>query len=265
MVPSAAAQPTKNNGPPSSLLMHDQNQQRRVRRASGRSPDEPGRLTLRELSEAAASGERAIFDEVHARLDAVVRRFMRERGAGASLSDDLSQRVWFAVWQACRAGNYDPTRAAISTFVYAVASNVWLQHLRSRGTRDARTQAIESLGVDILDAERASDFAKTAEAIELVRRTLAPGDGSDKGDAANDLNERERAALRATGEGVTDRDLALRLAVSPSTAHATRKSALEKLGRVLRRAGLWPGEPSNPGAAPQNSPELPERGRPGRE
>ena len=57
MVPSAAAQPTKNNGPASSLLMHDQNQQRRVRRASGRSADEPGRLTLRELSVEATSLE----------------------------------------------------------------------------------------------------------------------------------------------------------------------------------------------------------------
>jgi RNA polymerase sigma factor (sigma-70 family) len=197
-------------------------------------------LSLRELSDAAASGERAVFDEVHRRLDVIVRRFMRERGADASLSDDLSQRVWFAVWQACRAGTYDPSRSAISTFVYAVSSNVWLQHLRSRGTRDARTQAIESLGVDITDAERATDFARTAEAVDFVRRALSPIQSDP---APEGLTERERAALRATGEDVTDRDLALRLGVSPSTAHTTRRTALEKLGTMLRRAGLWPGEP----------------------
>ncbi len=233
--------------------MDDQHQQRRVRRAIGRSVPT---LSLRELSEAAASGERTVFDEVYARLDGVVRRFMRQRGAHASLSDDLSQRVWFAVWQACRNGNYDPNRAAISTFVYAVASNVWLQHLRSRGTRDARTQAIESIGVDILDAERASDFAKSAEAIELLRRAMS---ASEEGDAASDLTERERDALRATGEGVTDRDLALRLAVSPSTAHATRKSAIEKVGRLLRRAGLWPSD-GDPDTTPKNPADSAERG-----
>ncbi len=216
-------------------------------------------LSLRELSDAAASGERDIFDEVHRRLDAVVRRFMRERGADATLSDDLSQRVWFAVWQACRAGSYDPNRAAISTFVYAVSSNVWLQHLRSRGTRDARTQAIESLGIDILDAERATDFVRTAEAVELIRRALSPAAGQP---AEGSLTDRERAALRATGEEVTDRDLALRLAVSPSTAHATRKSALEKLGQMLRRAGLWPGEPAADGG--QNPPVSTERTGTGR-
>jgi hypothetical protein len=99
--------------------------------------------------------------------------------------------------------------------------------------------------VDIRDAERASDFARTAEAIELVRLTMRTGAGDPV--TGGGLTAREIEALRATGEDVTDRDLAQRLAVSPSTAHATRKAALAKLASVLRRAGFLPDVASTSG------------------
>ena len=52
------------------------------------------------------------------------------------------------VWKALREGQYDPERSAITTFVYAVANNAWLSHLRGfareQGFTGAPTRAASS-------------------------------------------------------------------------------------------------------------------------
>jgi len=49
---------------------------------------------------------------------------MDRTGGRSELADDFSQKTWVAVWQALIAGKYEPDRAAISTFVYAVGYRV---------------------------------------------------------------------------------------------------------------------------------------------
>lgn len=187
-----------------------------------RTPDENARpgTDLTALGLRAARGDRAAFDGVHARLAPGIRRVLEERGADRATADDLSQRVWAGVWSACAAGTYDPARAAISTFAYAVANNVWLQHLRERG-RDGR-------GAPVLSAEgdsHATEAGQLAENIERVRRVMRGEIGG--------LTDRERWVLRLVSEGSTDRDLALKLGVSPSTAHEAKQSAYARLRAVL--------------------------------
>lgn len=188
--------------------------------------------SLADLAAAAARGDRPAFEGLHKRLTGGLRRLFMERcGGRADVADDLIQRTWVGVWQALSSGRYDPARAAISTFVYAVAHNMWLQHLRSRPTR----------GLPGADSERDGGWAEAvvegpdkelAEVLEVIRACL-------RGEAGG-LTPDERAILRLSGSGASDRDLAARLSVSPSTANARKRAAFDKLRRHLESMGHHP-------------------------
>lgn len=185
----------------------------------------------RDLADAAlriAKGDRAAFELVHRRLDPGLRRLLSKRTPDSTLIDDLLQRTWAGVWEACAAGRYDPTRSAISTFVYAVASNTWLRHLR--GVKKTDPAAPDELS-KLSDPETA-DAASLAETLDLVRQAL---DGRFA-----DLTEQERWILRMSSDGAGDRTIASRLGISPSTANQAKQSAFGKLRRILARVGVRP-------------------------
>lgn len=143
------------------------------------------------------------------------------------MAEDLAQRTWASVWQAIDSGRYDPARAAITTFVYAVAQNHWRQW--SRGTVESRTTVTDA--PDPIAGEDPAELVAEAELIDAVRRCVR-GAAPESG-----LTEMDREVLNliAGGSGLTDRALAEQLAVSPSTAHARKRSALDGLRRYLHR------------------------------
>jgi RNA polymerase sigma factor (sigma-70 family) len=189
-------------------------------------PSTPDGRNLAQLAAAAAAGDRASFESLHRRLSGGLRKLFLERsGNKADVADDLIQRTWVGVWQALSTGRYDPARSAISTFVYAVAHKMWLQHLRARpGPRDP----IPAEALPTLD----EPAAELAEVLDAVRATLRGESG--------DLTADERAVLRLCGSGASDRDLAARLSISPSTANARKRAAFDKLRRHLASLGHRP-------------------------
>jgi RNA polymerase sigma factor (sigma-70 family) len=175
---------------------------------------------------AAAGGDHEAFARLHHRLAPGLRALLARRGCAPALIDDLCQRAWAGAWEACVQGRYAPTRSAFSTFVYAVTHHVWVEHLRRVGRRD-----------EFVDFEQAAPERREppalAEEVQAVRDALA-----GRGPVGSQLSDQERWVLRLVSQGQTDREIARRLGVSPSTAHETRKAAVEKLGRILGRAGL---------------------------
>jgi RNA polymerase sigma factor (sigma-70 family) len=159
------------------------------------------------------------------------RLFMDRTGGRSELAEDFSQKTWVAVWQALRAGKYDPARAAISTFIYAVGYRVWLQHMRSAGRASAHLDAAaKGMSAMALSTDPANE-TKLAEAIDSVRSCLRAGPHE------SGLTDEERWILRAASTGVTDRELAQRLGVAASTANARKQAAYDKLRRYLENKG----------------------------
>lgn len=193
------------------------------------SPGDEARADLADVAARAASGDHDAFRTLHDRFDPGLRRLLGRRTQDRTLIDEVCQRTWAAAWEACRAGRYDATRSAFSTFLYAIAHHMWLRHLRAAGRAPGQLADQATTGAD-------TDALHLAGAVECVREAL---DGR-----AGDLTEQERWVLRLAGEGGTDRTIAERLGVSPSTAHQARKSALRKLERLLARRGFRedPGE-----------------------
>lgn len=180
---------------------------------------------------AIAAGDRAAFEAFHTRLGPWIKRHFLERSGGrVDLAEDLSQKTWTGVWQAVASRRYDPERSALSTFVYAVAQNVWRQHIRRAGRAgstaefDEQAQGAprgEEIGVD--------DEAALAETLEVLRRAL-------RGDMPG-MTEADVQVLGLIARGMSDRDLAVALGVAPSTAHARKRATLDKLRGRLGPAG----------------------------
>lgn len=185
--------------------------------------------SLAELAASAAAGDRGAFAALHKRLSGGVRRLFLDRaGNKPEVADDLLQRTWVGVWQSLSRGRYDPGKSAISTFVYAVAHKMWLQHLRSAGG-SARALGGDDLSLESVEAVSSQGESDLAEALDAIRACLR-GQGGD-------LTTDEREILRLSGSGASDRDLAAKLGVSPSTANARKRSAFEKLRRHLAAGG----------------------------
>jgi RNA polymerase sigma factor (sigma-70 family) len=67
-----------------------------------------------------------LFDRFAPRMEAYLRRL----GAEQTLAEDLTQEVMLVLWQ--RAGLYDPTRATVSTWIFTIARNRFIDAIRRR-------------------------------------------------------------------------------------------------------------------------------------
>jgi len=189
-------------------------------------------------SDTLVSTDRAALDEAHARFGPGLQQFFQARLANfrghashdlASV-DDLCQQTWAECWKSVRDGRYDPARAALSTFLYAVASNMWLRHRRkSMNSREMMTDS-EQVAQSFLGTE--PDPARTVGFSELIEAVLSRVSGRQ-----GDLSAGDRAVLVALSRGASDRELAVQLNVAPSTAHARRVAALSKLREALTELG----------------------------
>lgn len=190
--------------------------------------------TLAALCSAAAGGDESAFAELHGRLSGALRRFFASRHVGANDCDELVQRTWIGVWEAIRGGRYDPQRAAITTFAYAVAYKMWLQHLRRAKSADAHAErnADADTTQSLFEYDEPSAFMRTCELLDAVRACIR----ARSGDAA--LDPAERAIVEGIGRNEPERAIAVRLGLAASTVNVRKRSALDKLRKCLAHKGF---------------------------
>ncbi|MFM9958310.1 MAG: RNA polymerase sigma factor [Phycisphaerales bacterium] len=197
---------------------------------------------LVELSRAAAAGDHQAVATLHARFaPGLLRLFLKRTRGREDLADDLAQRCWTLAWDAIRRGKYDPDRASVSTFVYAVASNVWLQHLRKSG-RSIEVSAPITESPDF--SGPSADDSANAELLQAVRDAVggltgAKGPAPEPSDAPSHagLNEEERSIVRMMAAGMSDRAVATQMGLAPSTVNVKKRGAFEKIRRFLASRG----------------------------
>jgi RNA polymerase sigma-70 factor (ECF subfamily) len=115
----------------------------------------------------AASGERDAFIAIYQRYHAGIYRFARSMTGSDPMAQDVTQEVFLALMRDLR--RYDPERAALGTYLYAIARNVSRYSLR----RERRF-----VGLEILAArERSTEDDPSgpiihAQAVTRVRRLI---------------------------------------------------------------------------------------------
>lgn len=214
-------------------------------------PDAPSHARAEQLASAkaeiaglaalAGAGDEHAFEELARRLRPAIIRLYIDRGAQPALAEDLSQRAALGLWQALSRGRYDPSRAAITTFAFAVALKVWLQHLRASGRLDAAMGRYATLVARGRTGPDQPHDGEHAGLLHTIREALQ--EGSDAGMRAGLTND-ERWLLRSWAAGQSDRDLAKVLGIAPSNVNVRKQRAYAKLRQYLITLG-WehPGAP----------------------
>jgi RNA polymerase sigma factor (sigma-70 family) len=195
--------------------------------------------TLAELATAASSGDESAFASIQQRLLPGLKRLFLERAPGKhDLADDLSQRTLLGLWEALRRGRYDPSKAAITTFAYAVANKVWLQHLRAGGRADAAVDRYTRLvatpaSARTFDAQDESEFAAL---VQSLRDVIADRESADEV-----LSSEERWLVRSWAMGESDRTLAKKMGIAPSNVNFRKQGIYAKLRAYLGKLGYGNG------------------------
>jgi RNA polymerase sigma factor (sigma-70 family) len=197
-------------------------------------PEGGGAVTLQHLAERALGGDEAAFEGLHRRLGGGLRNFIQRRVGGAEeLVEELAQAAWVEVWRSLDRGTYDPGKARITTFVYAVGYKMVLRYQRDR-RRGGGVGALPGVADDpaLWLHEALADTLHTSELVDAVRDCLRrPG-------SVHSLTAEERAVALGAATGRSERDLAGALGLAPSTVNARKKSAYEKLRKCLSKKGF---------------------------
>ena len=196
--------------------------------------------SLRRLSAAAQQGDERAYHAIHARLDAGLRRFLMKRThEDAELAEELAQRSWVALWEALRDGRYDPQRSALTTFLYGVGYKQYLQHARrTRGTLRVITDLDAQAEEMFAQNDDPAEFVRACELLDAVRDCVNGSGGAD-------LSAADREILAGVAAGESERQLAVRLGLAPSTVNARKQLALQKLQDYLERTGHAPESPES--------------------
>ena len=183
-----------------------------------------------ELMLAYARGDSCAFDELYARHEGALFRFVR-RLLGASLAaqaDEVFQETWMRII-AGRAG-FVPQGAAWRTWAFTIAHNLAMDRLRASG-RELGLQPRDD-GEDPLDW-LAATIDMTHPSSEDVAFWRAAGQQLLR--CLEELPDAQRAAFLLHHEdGASVEDLAQRLGLQFETARSRLRYALQKLRGCMR-------------------------------
>lgn len=94
----------------------------------------PTSLSDADLIRAVAARDRAAFVALFERFAGRVKAYAIRAGVGPADADEIAQDVMVSVWR--HAADFDPGKAAVSTWIFAIARNRRIDHHR-RGARPA--------------------------------------------------------------------------------------------------------------------------------
>ena len=137
-------------------------------------------------------------------------------------SEDLTQDVLLTIWK--KAGTWDQAKGKLSTWIISVARNRAIDLVRSKGRRAAlRDKLIEEAKSGTrFDDNTAHDALNRLELKQMARRAVV------------DLKPEQREAIELEYfEGLTQREVALRIGIPLGTAKARIRRGVHKLRESL--------------------------------
>lgn len=145
------------------LAMSGQDRQRQRKAAS----EDDARLRSL-LAAVAERQDRAAFAELFDHFAPRLAAFVMRSGAGKELAEELAQEAMISVWR--KATSFDPARAAVSTWVFAIVRNKRIDRLR----RERRPEiAEEDYLAQYEPPQDALDIVEGAETETTLRKLVA--------------------------------------------------------------------------------------------
>lgn len=150
-----------------------------------------------------------------------VERYIASRVTNEQDREDLASLVFQNVISAL--DSYDPSRAALGTWIYAITRNTVISYYREK-KREPELVEIEQLAA----AAEAEEHLPTSEMLEALAEAL------------EQLPERERLIIvRRFYYGLSAKETAEKAGVSYSNVRFLQHRALKKLRDILEKTGLF--------------------------
>jgi RNA polymerase sigma-70 factor (ECF subfamily) len=128
------------------------------------------------LAAVADNQDRAAFRTLFEYFAPRVKAFMHRQGTDPGMAEEIVQETMVNVWR--KAGQFDPNRASVATWIFTIARNLRIDLLRkaNRPAPDANDPALvpdpEPLGSEVISLKREATQLKKAVA-ELPPEQLA--------------------------------------------------------------------------------------------
>lgn len=122
---------------------------------------------VRLIARIAATADRAAFAELFRHFAPRVKSYMLRLGASDGEAEDLAQEAMVAIW--CKAGQFDPAKAAAATWIFAIARNLRIDRLR-RERRPEFNPDDPALVPD--ETPRADQLLAASQSTQRVREAL---------------------------------------------------------------------------------------------
>lgn len=181
------------------------------------------------MARVAESEDRAAFSALLEHFAPRVKGFLLGKGAAPSQVDEVVQEVMLTVWS--RAARFDPARAGVSTWIFTIARNRWIDRIRKerRPTVDADDPAWVPSSPDAPDTALSTqrDQQKVAAAL------------------AGLPEEQAQIIRRAYFDGISQRQISEDLGLPIGTVKSRTRLALGRLRELLMQD-----EMPAPGASP---------------
>lgn len=124
------------------------------------------------IVEIATSRSREAYRVLFLRFSGKVKSFLLSKGVYDGLAEDMAQDALLTVWR--RAESFDPTKAQASTWIYTIARNLYIDHLRKDG-RNASRADLYGVETELLaePPEPPQDAVLRTEAEKAVRHAFS--------------------------------------------------------------------------------------------
>jgi len=170
-----------------------------------------------ELVASISGADRAAFAEFFRRYSGRVRGFLLKMGARVSDADELSQEVMVTVWR--KASMFDPERAQVSTWLFTIARNRWIDTLRKHARPEPDPHD------PMFQPTPEPDGAQTLSAQEREQKVRA---------AVAELTQPQREVLIAAFfKGLSQSEIAEELQLPMGTVKSRTRLAFARLRDVL--------------------------------
>lgn len=118
----------------------------------------------------AETGDRAAFALLFKHFAPRVKSYLVRSGMASEVAEELAQETMVSVWR--KAASFDPARAQLSTWIFTIARNLRVDHLRRRHERH-HDDAVDDAGADDALAQVAHDADRPDEQLDAARRQRA--------------------------------------------------------------------------------------------
>ncbi len=135
---------------------------------------DPISTTENDLLEKIKAGDEAAFIQLYRDRQMAIHRFALQMSGSQSIAEDVTQEVFLALIREVR--EYDPARGTLSAYLYGMARNMVLDHMK-RGRMDVSLEEFEtqdgrsSSAKQVVMGDPLGDLTR-GEAVESLRRAV---------------------------------------------------------------------------------------------